>query len=224
MHNHKECLWIACISFHFCPPINKWDTQLHLTWCCLSWRAIVLTELEACLGVVHRFSSHSTLPIIHTLFLHTSLHIAQVLTSLVPLWCHVCHQTDSHFWSYVFDTCMNMLKEQTSKTHRLMSEKFQSCIFKINHSVLLIAKEVHSTHCEMDYKYNIKRTGCVIVVHTVITISDGQPTNCSLISNQGPHSLLFTGYWGLFPWGVGQLGCDIAHPFPSGAEVKNGWS
>jgi len=33
-----------------------------------------------------------------------------------------------------------------------------------------------------------------------------------------------TGYWGLFPQGVWQLGCDVAHPLPSGAEVKNGWS
>lgn len=31
----------------------------------------------------------------------------------------------------------------------------QRCIFKINHSVLLIAKEVHSTLCDMGYKYII---------------------------------------------------------------------
>jgi hypothetical protein len=69
--------------------------------------------------------------------------------------------------------------------------KCQRCIFKINPPVLLIAKEVHSTLCDMGYKYNNKIT---------------------------------TGYWGLFPWVVWQLGCDVAHPLPSGAEVKNGWS
>ena len=110
MQNHKECYWIARISFHFCPPINTWETRLHLTWCCLFWRAIELTELEACLGVIHRFSSHSTLSIIHTLFLHTALYIVHILTSLVPLWRHVCHQTDSRFWSYIFKMCINALK------------------------------------------------------------------------------------------------------------------
>jgi hypothetical protein len=129
---------------------------------------------------------------------------------------------------HVFEACLRNVHECAKSVNfqniQAYVKKCQSCNLKINHSKLLIAKEVQSTLCDMGYKYTIKRKGCISVISIVIMISDGQPTNCSLISSQGPHSLLFTGYWGLFPWGAWQLGCDVAHPLPCGAEVKNGWS
>jgi len=38
-----------------------------------------------------------------------------------------------------------------------------------------------------------------------------------------PHSLLSSGYWGLFPWLLNQLGHEADHSVPSSAEVKNAW-
>jgi hypothetical protein len=36
-------------------------------------------------------------------------------------------------------------------------------------------------------------------------------------------SLLFSGYWGLFLWGLKQMGHEVDHSPLSNAEVKNEW-
>jgi hypothetical protein len=75
---------------------------LYLTWYCSFWRATVLTELEAWLGVVYGFILHQTWPItVHFLFFKTTLNTILFLNSLESLLSQVCHQTDLNFRSSI---------------------------------------------------------------------------------------------------------------------------
>jgi hypothetical protein len=89
---------------------------LYLTWRCSFWRATVLTELGAWLGVVYGFILHQTWPItVHILF-KTALNTIHFLTSLVSSLCQVCHQTDINFLTSI----IAMIKSgQTGKLLKL---------------------------------------------------------------------------------------------------------
>lgn len=96
---------------------------------------------------------------IHLLLTHSTIHSSHFnFTGAIMVPCL------SSSWFTFLKLCLWNVHECAKSVNfqnvQTYVRKCQRCIFKINHSVLLIAKEVHSTLCDIGYKYkyNIKRT------------------------------------------------------------------
>lgn len=90
----------------------------------------------------------------HPLLTHSTIHSSRFnFTGAIMAPCL------SSNWFTFLKLCLRNVHERAKSVNfqnvQTYARKCQRCIFKINHSVLLIAKEVHSTLCDMGGKYNI---------------------------------------------------------------------
>jgi hypothetical protein len=89
----------------------------------------------------------------HPLLTHSTIHSSRFnFTGAIMASC-----LSSNWFTFLKLYLRNVHEHAKSvifKNVQIYVRKCQRCIFKINHSVLLTAKEVHTTLCHMGYKYN----------------------------------------------------------------------
>lgn len=89
----------------------------------------------------------------HPLLTHSTIHSSRFnFTGAIMAPC-----LSSNSFTFL-KLCLRNVRERAKSVNfqnvQTYVRKCHRCIFKINHTVLLIAKEVHSTLCDMGYKYN----------------------------------------------------------------------